>query len=302
MQFLGFPELKLENWIETKITLHLYLQILGKVRLTYFPVQQHFWHAPLLLTAQGITTGPLMHTNGLFELILDLTQHKLLAMHSTGQKYAFSIEGLTVAEFYKKILAVTQKMGMKISIYAKPFDPSRVRTETAFIEDNQKRAYDKDYIQRFWYILTQVYPLLEQFKGNFITKVSPVFLYWQTLDLACSIYTGNQIIGVNSATHGKIFEQTYSHEMFTIGFWVGDDYVPEPVFYIQPNPEYPGLISQPLFPEGAKWLEDQSMIGILKYQQCVESIDPKQAVLHFFQSGYLAIVQAANWQVEESDY
>lgn len=301
MIFLGFPELKLENWLETKITLHLFLQILGKIKLGYFPPQQHFWHAYLLLTANGVTTGPLVYGNGLFELSLDLVQHKLIASHSDGQKYSFMIEGLSVADFYKKLMTMTSKMGLELVIYAKPYDPSRVRTETPFSEDKQIRAYDKDYIKRFWYILTQVYPLIEQFKGTFVTKVSPVFLGWQTLDLACSIYTGNQIIGVSSAVHGKVFQQTYSHEMFTIGFWVGDDYLPEPVFYIQPNPEYPDLLTQALFPTKAKWLEQESVMGILKYQDCIDSLDPKQDILNFFQSGYLAISKAANWFVEEID-
>jgi hypothetical protein len=106
---------------------------------------------------------------------------------------------------------------------------------------------------------------------------------------------------VSSAVHGKVFQQTYSHEMFTIGFWTGDDYLPEPVFYIQPNPEYPDLLTQPLFPANAKWLEQESMMGILKYQDCIESLDPKQDILNFFQSGYLAIAKAANWFVEEID-
>jgi hypothetical protein len=300
MYFLNWPELKLENWIDTKITLHLYLQILGKIRLGYFPVQQHFWHAPLLLTANGVTTGPLVHESGLFELKLDLVNHKLIAMHSNGETYGFAVDRLTVSEFYKKTLGVASKMGIELVIDAKPYDPSRVRSDIEFIKDTQPRAYDKDYLGRFWYILTQIYPLMEQFKGLFVTKVSPVFLYWQTLDLACSIYTGNQIVGVTSAVHGKVFQQTYSHEMFTIGFWVGDDYLPEPVFYIQPNPEYLGLLNEPLFPQGASWLEEgQSMMGIYKYHDCGASANPKQGMVEFFQSGYLAISRAANWFVEE---
>ena len=276
------------------------MQILGKIRLGYFPTQQHFWHAPLILSVNGITTGPLIHATGLFELKLDLVHHKLVASHSNGHSYSFSIQGLTVAEFYKKILAITHKMGVEIAIYAKPYDPSRVRTETAFIDDIQPRIYNKDYIDRFWYILMQLYPVIEQFKGVFIGKVSPVFLYWQTFDLSCSIYTGKQIIGVTSAVHGKVFQQTYSHEMFSLGFWVGDDYLPDPVFYIQPNPEYPGLSKQPIFPDGAKWKEEgESVIGILTYQQCQASSDPKQAIFDFFQSGYMAISKTANWFVEE---
>lgn len=300
MNFVHFPELKLENWIETKISLHLFLQILGKIRLKYFPPQQHFWHAPLLLTAQGISTGPLEHETGLFEFKLNLTTHKVVASHSNGSHYGFAIEGLTVAEFYKKIWVIGAKMGIELRIHAKPYDPSRVRTDKLFSEDTQARVYNKDYVLRFWYILTQVYPILEKFKGNFVGKVSPVFLYWQTLDLSCSIYTGNQVIGVSSAVHGKVFQQTYSHEMFTIGFWVGDDYLPEPVFYIQPNPDYPSLVTQMLYPEGAKWLMDQgSIMGQYRYQQCIESADPKQSMITFFQSGYQAISQAANWFVEE---
>ena len=301
MLFLNFPELKLENWIESKITLHLFLQILGKIRLAYFPPQPHFWHAPLYVTANGITTGPLVHATGLFEIKLDLVKHKCIAIHSNGQSYGFAIEALSVSEFYQKTVALTQKMGIELVIYAKPYDPSRVRTEMSFIENTQARAYDKEYISRFWYILTQVYPILEQFKGAFVTKVSPVFLYWQTLDLGCSIYTGNEIKGVSSAVHGKVFQQTYSHEMFSIGFWVGDDYLPEPVFYVQANPEYPGLLKCPLFPEGARWLgeQEESLMGIFNYQQCIESLDPKQAIRDFFQSGYLAISQSANWFIEE---
>ncbi len=300
MFFLNFPELKLENWGETKILLHLFLQILGKIRLGYSPPQQHFWHAPLILMANGVTTGPLVYASGLFELKLDLVNHKLIASHSNGENYGFSIEGLTVSEFYKKVLVVCSKIGVEIIILAKPFDPPRVRSEIPFIEDKQLRPYDKDYIARFWFIVGQVYPILEQFKGNFVGKVSPVFLYWQTFDIACSIYTGNQILGVTSAVHGKVFQQTYSHEMFTLGFWVGDDYLPEPVFYIQPNPEYPDLVKYPLFPTGASWVGDQeSMMGVFTYQQCTESLDPKQAIVEFFQSGYLAISKAANWFVEE---
>lgn len=300
MHFLNFPELKLENWIETKILIHLFLQILGKIRLGYFPPQQHFWHAPLLLTPNGATTGPLVHESGLFELKLDLINHKLIASHSNGQTYGFSVEGLTVAEFYKKVLGVCSKMGIEISIYAKPFDPSRVRSDIPFAEDNQPRAYNKDYLERLWFIFSRVYPILEQFKGNFVGKVSPVFLYWQTFDLACSIYTGNQILGVTSAVHGKVFQQTYSHEMFTLGFWVGDDYIPQPIFYIQPNPEYPELSKQPLFPANAKWLGDEeSVMGALSYHECIQSPDPKDTILNFFQSGYLAISKAANWFVED---
>jgi hypothetical protein len=289
-----FPSLPLEAWLDTKVTLHLFTQIIGKIRLTLTPKVNHWWHVPLYVSARGLTTGPMPYENRNFELELDLIDHHLAARTSRGEVFQIPLEGQSVAGFYEQTLDALSRIGIEATILANPFDPERVKSHEPFLTDTAHGTYDPEYAHRFWSILVPLDSIFKEFRGRFLGKCSPVHFFWHSFDLAVTRFSGRPA-PVAEGTD-LVTREAYSHEVISAGFWVGDDNVPEPSFYSYTAPEPEGLKQERLRPAGASWNEQNgSSMALYRYNDFRASADPRRALLDFLQSAYEAGAKRATW-------
>lgn len=289
-----FPSLPIEDWEETKNTLHLYFQIVGKIRLTLFPKTNHWWHVTLYLSPRGMTTRPIPYNDMIFEIEFDFIDHKLNILSSKGDKSSFSLEGLSVSSFYNKIIDSLSSIGVDVSIVAKPYDVPF--SETPFDTDKEHGSYDKEYVNRYWRILVQVNSVFEEFRAKFIGKSTPVHLYWHHADLAVTRFSGKQAPPMDGGTNAD--KEAYSHEVISFGFWAGDQTVRAPAFYSYTYPEPPGLAEEPLQPKQAFWNTDNGAMAVLMYDDLRKLDNPRQALLDYLESAYNAGANRAEWNKE----
>jgi hypothetical protein len=291
-----FPEMPLDAWRPTKNTLHLYCQIVGKIRLAMHPRINHWWHVPLYVSPRGLTTRAIPYSGGNFEIEFDFKSHKLEIRTSDGAVEDFALfDGLTVADFYSGLFSNLAKLGIQPKIRAIPYEAP---TTTPFAEDTENRSYDKDYVERFHQILVGVDDILEVFRGRFIGKSTPVHMFWHSFDLALTRFSGKAAPPREGA--GMVDREAYSHEVVSFGFWFGDDKnVPAPAFYSYTAPEPAGLADEPLSPASAKWQEAfGSHMALLMYEDVRTSGNVSGTVLEFFESAYQAGAKRAGWNIE----
>ncbi|MGH3035464.1 MAG: DUF5996 family protein [Gaiellaceae bacterium] len=292
----NLPALPLEEWEETKDTLHLYVQIVGKIRLASTPPQNHWWHCPLYVSARGLTTRR-MHQGGVsFEIEFDLVEHRLVTRTDRGEEASFRLrDGLSVARFHSELLARLADLGIQPSIKAEPY---RVPMTTPFAEDTKHASYDPEYVGRFWRVLSEVEWILAEFAGWFRGKSSPVHLFWHGLDLAVTRFSGRRLPDAQGGD--PVSREAYSDEVISFGFWPGGAPMGRPMFYSYTAPEPPGLDEQPLAPDDAFWAEAGSgHQARLWYDDVRSAASPRTALLSFLQSAYEAGVTVAHWNVEE---
>ncbi|UCE01332.1 MAG: hypothetical protein JSW67_08490 [Candidatus Latescibacterota bacterium] len=287
-----YPSLPLAEWEETKITLHLFCQIVGKIRLTLSPKLNHWWHAPLYLSARGLTTRTIPCGNQSFDLELDFVDHELLLRTSAGDVRRMPLRGVSVSRFYVALFEALQECGMRVTVLAKPFDPERVKSRELFATDETHATYDPDSVHRFWWILSHLEPIFCEFRGRFLGKCSPVHFFWHSFDLAVTRFSGRAV--AVAADADPVTREAYSHEVISAGFWVGDDQVREPAFYAYAHPQPQGLTSQPLRPAAASWAPQGGM-ALLRYEDFRRAKDPRAALLDFLQSSYEAAAKLAEW-------
>ena len=291
-----FPPLPLEAWQDTKNTLHRYLQIVGKIRLTLFPRLNHWWHVPLYVSSRGLTTQAIPYGYGNFEIEFDFIDHGLMITTSSGTRRQFSLQdGLSVSEFYQNIFAHLAALGIQVKIRAVPYETS---SQEPFETDTRHAAYDKEYVERFWRILVGVDTIFEAFRGRFMGKSTPVHLFWHGLDLALTRFSGRPAPVREGA--GVVDREAYSHEVISFGFWAGDDNVPAPAFYSYTAPEPKGLTAEVLRPEAAYWGSLRGgAIALLMYDEVRKVDEPRDVVLEFLESAYRAGANRAGWEIEK---
>ena len=291
---MNLTKLPLAKWQDSKVTLHLVLQIIGKIRLMLAPKKNHWWHATFYLTATGFTTSPIPYEDFVFEINFDFLQHKLIMQTSTGGVETITLGGLTVADFYQMVMNGLKKLGVTVKIIAKPFDPARVGSDIPFAEDKKHSAYDKKAITQYWQMLLYFYPVFLEFNGRFYGKCTPIHIFWHTFDLAYTRFSGRaapKIAGMD-----PVSAESYSHEVISVGVWAGDENLPEPTFYSYTYPDPAGLRDEPLQPKNAVWIEaNGSALAILKYHDLIKLPHPRQALLDFFQSAFDAGAKCADW-------
>lgn len=292
----AFPDIPLEAWRPTKNTLHLYCQIVGKIRLAMHPPINHWWHVPLYVTPRGLSTHTIPFDGGSFEIEFDLLRHKLLITASSGKSEDFALfDGLTVADFYSSVFANLAKLGIEPKIRATPYEAP---STTPFSEDTENGSYDKEYVERFHQTLVTVDDILNEFRGRFLGKSTPVHMFWHSFDLALTRFSGRRAPVREGA--GLVEREAYSHEVISFGFWFGDDRVPAPAFYSYTAPEPAGLAEEPLLPAEAKWAESNGAhLALMMYEDARAADDPTAAVLDFLESAYLAGARRANWEIGE---
>jgi hypothetical protein len=288
------PELPYADWRDTKDTLHLFVQQVGKVKLGCTPPQNHWWHATLAVDARGITSGR-MCSNGVgFDLAFDLIAHALVARTDTGDVESFPLrDGLTVASFNEQLLSMLMRLGLDVTISPAPFG---VPMTTPFAADVEHRSYDADFVHRYWEALCWVDWVFREFSGWFSGKTSPVHLFWHSFDLALTRFSGSPApvtAGVDPVT-----AEAYSHELISFGFWPGDQATPQATFYSYTAPEPEGLTGEPLA-AGATWAgAGTGSLAVLPYDVVRESADPRAALLAFLESAYEAGTSAAGWEAD----
>ena len=292
----SFPDIPLEAWRPTKNTLHLYCQIVGKIRLAMHPRLNHWWHVPLYVTPRGLSTHTIPYVDGNFEIEFDFTEHVLRISTSNKQVEDFALyDGLTVADFYSSVFANLAKLGIEPAIKPVPYEAP---STTPFVEDAENKSYDKEYVERFHQTLVAVDHILSEFRGRFLGKSTPVHMFWHSFDLALTRFSGNRAPVREGA--GLVEREAYSHEVISFGFWFGDDRVPAPAFYSYTAPEPVGLADEPLSPASATWQESNgSHLALLMYEDVRNVADPGAEVLEFLESAYQAGGKRAGWDLAE---
>lgn len=291
----AFPALPFDEWEASKNTLHRYMQIGGKIRMMQSPKLNHWWHVTWYVTPRGLTTGPIPHGFRTFELTFDFNQHELVISTSAGQRSTIPLhDGLSVAEFYARLMGSFQELDLSVSILDRPFD---LQPMTPFSRDHDHASYDPEFVNRYWRVLVQADRVFQQFRGRFIGKSTPVHLYWHSFDLALTRFSGKRV-DLPDGTD-PVTREAYSHEVISFGFWPGDPKVREPHFYSYTAPQPDGLTDQPLEPEEAHWTASGSgSLALLSYDTVRKSADPDETLLRFLESAYQAGARTAGWDVE----
>ncbi len=291
----AWPDIPFEPWKDTCATVHLWTQIVGKYRLACAPWLNHSWHATLYVTARGLTTSPIPVAGRSVQFDFDFVDHKLAGSTSDGGAKTFALEPMTVAEFHRRFLALTDDLGVRTSFNGVP---NEVSDPIAFVHDTTHAAYDADAVNRYWRALVQADRVLQEFRTGFLGKVSPVHLFWGSFDLAVTRFSGRAaplhpggIPGLPDA----ITREAYSHEVSSAGFWPGGGPVDYPAFYSYAYPAPPGFPAQRVTPEAAFFLEKAGEF-ILPYDAVRTAADPDQTLLGFLETTYEAAARLGNWE------
>jgi hypothetical protein len=289
-----WPSLDLDAWKDTCATLHLWTQIVGKVRLAQSPWVNHSWHVTLYVTSRGLTTSPIPYGTRTFQIDFDFISHSLTIESSDGGMGNVPLQPQSVAAFYKRLMDELGKLDVHVQIKKKPneiVDPIR------FDQDESHAAYDHEYANRFWRVLIQADRVLKQFRARFIGKCSPVHFFWGAPDLAVTRFSGRRAPvhpgGVPNLTD-RVTREAYSHEVSSCGFWPGGGAIPYPAFYSYAYPEPDGFSKALVKPNAAFYSTDLHEF-ILAYDVVRQSESPDQVVLDFLQTTYEAAANLAGW-------
>jgi hypothetical protein len=292
--------LPLHQWEQTKMTLHLYCQIVGKIRLKSMPRKNHWWNITLYINSKGITTGPMPYNDGCFEIQFNLLSHELEILTSNNETVCFSLhDGLSVAEFHQRIFNLLIELNVHVKIISRPYSlPDANPITTPFAKLTQYASYQKEYVEQFWKLLLWTQNVFQEFSGRFYGKTSPVQLFWHHLDLAVTRFSGKKV-PLNEGM--KLSDKdAYSHEVVSFGFWAGDENVPAPAFYSYTYPSPTGLEKTTLEPSTAKWIDNNgSPMALLMYDDLIGEADPSETLLRFLESAYASGATLAGWDVEE---
>jgi hypothetical protein len=284
----AWPSLPLEAWQDTYDTLHMWTQIVGKIRLAQGPHLNHWWGVPLYVTARGLGSSLIPYGRRTFELNFDFIDHALLVQTSAGEARRIALAPRTVADFYAEVRAALHSLGLPVKIWPMPVE---VSDPIRFDADVRHSAYDPIYARRFWEILVQVDRVLKQFRAGFIGKASPVQFFWGSFDLSLTLFSGR--LAPQNDRFPWMAEDT-SHEHYAVGFWPGSKDVPAPAFYAYAHPGPPGLRDASFFPQTAFWHADLGE-AILLYDDVRRAEQPEQTLLAFCQSTYAACANLAGW-------
>lgn len=289
-----WPTIPVAGWQGTRDTLHLYTQVVGKVRLANEPRVNHWWNIPLYVTARGLTTSLMPHPTGpAFQIDFDLVDHRLDIATVTGERRSFDLGPRPVAEFHEMTMGLLTDLGVPTEIWPMPVE---IHDAIPFPDDTVHASYDPDAVHRFWLALVQMERVLGVFRARFVGKSSPVHLFWGSLDVALTRFSGRTAPphpggAPNCGPH--VMWEAYSHEVSSCGYWPGPP-GEEGVFYSYAYPEPPGFRDVPVAPEGARW-DDNLGEFVLPYETVRTAADPDAMLLEFLQSTYEAAADTAGW-------
>ena len=289
----SWPALPLDAWQDTRDTLHMWTQIVGKVRLALSPLINHWWEVPLYVNARGLTTSAIPYSRGVFEVEFDFLEHNLLIKTSEGSGKIMPLAPRSVAEFYKQFMAALQSLGIEVKIWRMPVE---IPNPIAFDRDTQHSSYDREYVTRFWRILLLVNTIFEEFRSGFIGKNSPVHFFWGSFDLAVTRFSGRRAPPREGAD--SVTREAYSHEVISAGFWPGGGDMKGAAFYAYAAPEPAGYAQAPVQPSKAFYHPEMKEF-FLMYDDVRMDSSPRKALLEFLQSSYDGAANLAKWDRAE---
>ena len=297
----AWPSLPYEAWADTHQTLHLWLQIIGKIRLAQSAWINHSWHVALEVTANGLSTLALPHGTRAFQIDFDFTAHRLLVQTSDGASRSIALAPKSVAAFYREVMGALQALGVPVKIST---TPSELSDPIPFPEDETHRAYDAEYANRFWRVVLQANRVLKVFRARFRGKSSPVHFFWGNTDLALTRFSGRPAPrhpGGRPHLPDWVLRDAYAQECFECGFWPGEASNPQGGFYGLAYPEPPGFKSAVVMPSAARYSEELGEF-LLPYEAVRRSSSPDDTVLEFLQSAYEAAATFGNWDRAALEY
>jgi hypothetical protein len=290
----AWPVLSYPEWKDTYATLHLWSQVVGKLRLVQTPWVNHSWHVVYYVTSRGLTTSPIPNGPGSFQIDFDFVEHRLQIETSEGNFAALPLRPMTVADFYREVMAKLAEVGVAARIRTMP---SEIPDAIPFDQDTQHKSYDAAQAHRFWRALSQADRVLKKFRAGFLGKNSPVHFFWGGFDLAVTRFSGRTAPphpGGIPHLPDWVAKEAYSHEVSSAGFWPGGEMLPETVFYSYAYPEPPGYNTTPVRPSAGRW-DPTLREFILPYDEVRRAADPDAMLLEFLQSTYEAAADCAHW-------
>jgi hypothetical protein len=283
-----WPELILEEWQDTLATLHMWTQIVGKIRLEQTPLVNHWWNVPLYVSARGLTTSPMTYQDRIFEIEFDFIDHTLRIQCSDGSLATLDLRPQTVADFYEEVMEALHGLGIDVKIWPMPVEiPNPIR----FDQDQIHKSYDADYVNRWWRALVSIDDVFKDFRARFIGKVSPVHFWWGSFDHAVTRFSGRLAPPREGADRDH--HRGYSHEVISHGFWPGGNGV-QAAFLSYTAPEPNGLSQKRIKPAAGFYSEDMKEF-LLPYDAVRQSPSPEEALMEFCQSTYEAGANLARW-------
>lgn len=285
-----------KDWERTKTTLHLWCQIVGKIKLRCTPHRNHWWNITLHPTTRGLSTLRMRSGDTFFEIEFDLIDRVLVVRTATAREAeAFPLtDGLSVAEFYEKLFAALARLNIHVRILARPYD---MGVTTPFALDREHRTFDGVAARRWWEIVLWSADVLDRFAAEFLGKASPAHIFWHTFDLASARYSGRP--GSVRDGANEVEREAYKREVIAFGFWPGDAKTPMPAYYTYTAPEPEALAREPLRPGDALWVASGSgHLGVLAYETVRAAADPAATLTEFWRSGYEAGTRSAAWGTE----
>ena len=290
----AWPALPYAAWKDTYETLHMWTQIVGKIRLARMPWQNHTWQVALYPSAAGLTTGRMPCGDDALEIAFDFVAHELNVTTSRGDRGTIQLVPMSVAQFYASLMDALRSIRMPVSIYRRPVE---VESRLPFDEDDVHRAYDAGYANRCWRAICSAAEILGRFRARFYGKSSPVHFFWGSFDLAVTRFSGRAAPahpgGVPNLPD-RVTRDAYSHEVSSAGFWPGGPATPYPLFYSYAYPEPQGYAAAPVRPASARY-DSTLREFILPYDDARASDDPERTLLAFFDSTYAAAADRGGW-------
>jgi hypothetical protein len=289
-----WPELPFDGWADTAETLHLWTQIVGKVRMESLPWQNHAWHVTLSVTPRGLTTGTADHANGSFSLDLDFFDHELRIATDEGRVERVALAPRTTADFYSAVMEALRAANRPVSIHTMP---NEIADAIPFDQDRQHDRYDGEAVQRFWRVLASADRVFRAFRADWWGKGSPSHFFWGSFDLAVTRFSGR-----TAPDHGGgmpnmplwVAQEAYSHEVSSAGFWPGGRGVSGPIFYSYAYPSPAGMAEAPVGPEGAGWSEELGEF-VLPYEAVRTATDPDLALRTFLEDTFEVAARLGQW-------
>lgn len=288
----GWPALRVDEWSQTRDTLHMWTQVVGKIRLALAPMVNHWWQVPLYVSARGLTTSAVPYGRRCFDMEFDFIDHQLRIRSSGGGHRLVALEPKPVADFYAETMSALRELDVDVAIWT---TPTEVERAIPFDADYEHRSYSPEHVEKFWGQLVQANRVLAEFRSRFIGKVSPVHVFWGGLDLACSRFSGRAAPphpGGAPNCGDWVMIEGYSHELSSAGFWPGG--FDEGAFYSYAYPEPDGFRDYPVQPEAAAYNADARQF-LLPYEVVRTAADPDATLLGFLQSTYAAAADCGGW-------
>jgi hypothetical protein len=287
----AWPELPLAPWQDTYDTLHMWSQIVGKIRMTLTPLVNHYWNATLYVSPRGLTTSAIPYPLGCFSIEFDFIGHKLLIQTSAGDVRALDLAPRTVADFYSEVISTLAALKIDVQIKA---SPDEVANPIPFAEDRVHKSYDRNSVERFHRLLISIDKVLKKFRGRFIGKSSPVHFFWGSFDLAVTRFCGRDAPPRSDPQYPRMMQEAYCQEVSSAGFWPGGGDISGPAFYSYTTPEPEGFKTYSVLPKPALY---HPKLGefILMYDDIRGSASPESELMDFLQSTYEAGANLAHW-------